>query len=304
MRILIAEDDHVSRLKLESFLTKWDYRVIACENGEEAWKRIAREDSPSLVILDWMMPGLSGLDICRKIREMNREPYTYILLLTSRNQKEDIITGMEAGADDYITKPFYPHELKVRLRAGSRIVELNRKLFEAKNDLKRQATHDALTGLWNRPAIMDHLTAEMERSLREGKGQCAAIMDIDHFKNINDSYGHKAGDQVLEEMARRLASSLRPYDMIGRYGGEEFLIIIAGHNCAESRHHVERLRQCLADKPMETQSGPISVTASFGIAIQPPGKAVTPDALINAADQALYRAKANGRNRVELEILT
>ncbi|MBU0681279.1 MAG: diguanylate cyclase [Proteobacteria bacterium] len=301
MKLLIADDDRVSCLKLASLLEKWGYEVLACENGNEAWERVQEKDSPSILILDWMMPGLSGLDICRKVREQAREPYTYILLLTSRTDKDDIIQGMDAGADDYITKPFYPHELEVRLRAGQRIVGLNRELLAARNALKEQASRDALTGLLNRRAIMERLDQEMVRRTRQGKGLCVGIMDIDHFKKVNDTYGHNVGDEVLLGTAQRIQAALRPYDSIGRYGGEEFLIIMADTSCDETYKHFERLRRTLADLPLETGKGPIAITASFGVGMSGSDQSIEPEQLIGIADIALYKAKERGRNRVEVE---
>jgi diguanylate cyclase (GGDEF)-like protein len=229
------------------------------------------------------------------------EPYSFILLLTSKNEKDDVIEGMNAGADDYITKPFYPHELQVRLRAGQRIVDLNRELINAKNALKKQATHDSLTGLLNRPAIIERLNQEMERRKRYQQNLCVGIMDIDHFKNVNDTYGHNVGDQVLKSTAERIHSALRPYDSFGRYGGEEFLIIMSDCDCDDMSKHYDRLKECLAGQPIETSKGPLSITASFGVGITPTGQDIDPEALIGIADKALYRAKNKGRNRVELE---
>lgn len=300
MKVLIAEDDQVSRMKLENLLSKWDYTVLSCLDGNEAWDHIQQESCPSLLVLDWMMPGPDGPELCRRVRAMNREPYTYILLLTSRNDKEDVVLGIEAGADDFLTKPFYPHELKVRLRAGARIVELNNKLIEARNALREQATHDSLTGLWNRPAIMERLTAEMERSRRWNREHCLVMLDIDHFKRINDTLGHRAGDQVLREFADRLRRALRPYDMLGRYGGEEFLIVISDSDRDGTRQQAERLRHCLEAQPILTDGGPVQVTASFGVGTAMAGSHPSLAGLINAADKALYQAKANGRNRVEV----
>ncbi len=303
MRLLVAEDDRISLLKIVSMLEKWGYDVVACENGLQAWERIQKEDGPNLLLLDWMMPGLNGLDVCRKVRALAREPYCYILLLTSRREKNDIIRGMDAGADDYITKPFSPHELKVRLRAGQRIVDLNRELFETRNALKEQATHDSLTGLFNRPAILEHLTTEMDRRKRQHKNVCVGIMDIDHFKMVNDTYGHHVGDQVLQGTAERIHSALRSYDSFGRYGGEEFLIIMTDCDCEDTTKHFERLRRCLAEKAMQTSKGLVSITSSFGVGVTQPGVDIDPETLIGIADKALYRAKSKGRNRVEVEVV-
>lgn len=303
MKILIADDDRVSRQKLAGMLKKWGYEILACQDGEEAWQAMQKDDAPSLLILDWMMPGLDGLEVCRKVRSLNREPYVYMLLLTSRNEKDDIVRGMEAGADDYITKPYYPHELEVRLRAGRRIVDLNMELLETRNALHLQATHDSLTGLLNRGAVLEELTKEIQRSKRQQENFCAAIMDIDHFKQVNDTYGHLVGDQVLRGAANRLLSILRPYDILGRYGGEEFLVIMAGCECDNIEGRYERLRAALAEKPIETTRGDIQITASFGVGIVKASAVTETDALIAAADSALYDAKREGRNRVAIRMV-
>ncbi|MGV1099688.1 GGDEF domain-containing protein [Thiovibrio sp. JS02] len=303
MKILVADDDPISRVKLETMLGKWGYETVVCHDGFAAWELIQSAGCPPLLILDWMMPGLDGVELCRRVRALGREPYVYILLLTARDAKDDIVRGMEAGADDYITKPYYPHEFEARVRAGKRIVELNLELLAARNALKQQATHDALTGLFNRPAILEHLNGELARSLRQQESACVGIMDLDHFKQINDTYGHQVGDEVLGEVARRLGQALRPYDRVGRYGGEEFLVVMSDCDCAQIWKHFERLRLALADRPFATSAGSIPVTASLGVGIVPRARFVDARALINLADQALYRAKANGRNRVELDSL-
>ncbi|MEW6501650.1 MAG: GGDEF domain-containing response regulator [Thermodesulfobacteriota bacterium] len=300
MRVLIAEDDPISLLKLESMLRRWGYETVSCPDGLAAWEIIHSPECPPLLILDWEMPGMDGPTLCRKARELEREPYLYILILTARDAKDDVVLGMEAGADDYITKPYYPHELEVRVRAGRRIAELNHELLAARNALKLQATHDSLTGLFNRPAILEHLEAELARSLRQQGAVCLGLMDIDHFKQINDTHGHQVGDQVLQEVARRLERAIRPYDRVGRYGGEEFLIIMSNCDCVQLEKHYERLRACLADIPVETSAGRLTVTGSFGVGILPIKKFRDANDLIRLADQALYRAKAGGRNRIEV----
>lgn len=299
MKILIADDSIVSRHLLEATLRKWGYEVMVACDGAEALGMLQRQEAPTLAILDWMMPGLTGLDVCRKIRQQSREPYTYVLLLTSKSQKEDLIEGMEAGADDYITKPFDQHELQVRLRAGKRLVDLQAELLAAREALREQATRDSLTHLWNRSAILEILSRELSRSEREETALGVVIVDLDHFKNVNDCHGHVAGDAVLCEAARRMQGAIRQYDSIGRYGGEEFLILLPGCDEQTSFTQAERLRRQLAQAEMSLNDATLRMTASFGVTCAMPGEPWTQEALIRKADEALYLAKKLGRNRTE-----
>jgi diguanylate cyclase (GGDEF)-like protein len=245
-----------------------------------------------------MMPGLTGPEVCRRIRQRAREPYTYILLLTSKSQKEDLIEGMEAGSDDYITKPFDQHELKVRLRAGTRLVDMQAELLAAREALREQATRDSLTHTWNRNSILEILTRELARINRESSSLGVIIVDLDHFKDVNDHYGHLAGDAVLREAARRMQNSIRQYDSLGRYGGEEFLILLPGCDARSSLNQAERLRKQLAQSEMSLNDTSLCVTASFGVTTALPGSGCTAECLIRKADEALYVAKHMGRNRV------
>ena len=299
MTILIADDSIVSRHLLEATLQKWGYQVVVACDGAEALEVLERDDAPALVILDWMMPGMTGPEVCRRIRKRAREPYTYILLLTSRSQKEDLIEGMEAGADDYITKPFDQHELQVRLRAGTRLVDLQAELLSAREALREQATRDSLTRLWNRSSILEILGRELARGEREGRPVGVVMADLDYFKSINDTYGHQAGDAVLREAARRLQTSVRQYDAIGRYGGEEFVIVLPGCDQQTTLAQAERLRKQLCGVEMSLHETSILVTASFGVTTAVPGQPWIEEALIRRADEALYLAKKLGRNRVE-----
>jgi diguanylate cyclase (GGDEF)-like protein len=298
VKILIADDSIVSRHLLEATLRKWGYEVLVACDGPEALQILEREDAPALIILDWMMPGMTGLEVCRKIRQRGSEPYTYILLLTSKSQKEDLIEGMDAGADDYITKPFDQSELQVRLRAGTRLVDLQAQLLSAREALREQATRDSLTHLWNRSYILDAMTRELSRAYRESSPLGLVIVDLDHFKCVNDNHGHPAGDAVLQEAARRMQNSIRQYDSIGRYGGEEFLILLPGCSGAESCVQAERLRRQLTHNDIRVNDSSLRVTASFGVTAAVPGESWTAEGLIRKADEALYVAKKSGRNRV------
>jgi len=266
MRILIAEDDPVSRHLLETFLSKWGYEVMVSAEGADAWRKLQPDDAPRLAILDWMMPGISGLEVCREVRKGPPEPYIYILLLTAKDRKHDVLEGLEAGADDYLTKPFDPHELRARLRAGRRILELQEQLIQAREQLRTEATHDSLTGVWNRAAILEILHRELARSQRERTPVAAVLADLDHFKKINDTYGHLAGDAVLREVTRRMSATLRPYDALGRYGGEEFLIVAPGCDTPKALKVAERLRDCVSQEPVDIFEGPLSITLSAGAA--------------------------------------
>lgn len=300
-RILIAEDDPVSRRLLEATLNKWGYEVVVCVNGNDAWAALQRENAPCLAILDWMMPGMDGLELCRQIRLQGDEPYVYILLLTAKSQKADVVAGMDAGADDYITKPFDAHELKVRLRAGQRIINLQNELIRAREALRMQATYDGLTGLLNRAKVLESLRKEMARSSRDKGAIGVAMVDLDHFKNINDTYGHLSGDVVLNKAAQRMVNILRTYDLIGRYGGEEFLVVLPHCDAQNAVRAAERLRAGLAEQPIQVSDRQeILVTASIGVISTSDYPSASLDELIRAVDEALYRAKRMGRDRVEV----
>lgn len=298
MRILIAEDSSSSRLALERTLAKWGYEVLACKDGTHAWEELQHPDAPRLAILDWMMPGYSGPEICRMLRTRSPDTYTYILLLTSKALKEDLIEGLESGADDYITKPFDFQELNVRLRTGLRILKLQGELLAAQEAMRELAMRDALTGLWNRRSILDVLEREQSRAGREGSPVGVLMLDLDHFKQVNDVYGHLAGDDVLREAGRRLLASVRPYDGVGRYGGEEFLVVLPGCDENAILSRAEAMRQAIADEPFHPGELSLPITASFGATVFVPGQSYTSSHLIHIADEGLYRAKDLGRNCV------
>jgi two-component system, cell cycle response regulator len=297
MRVLIADDSATSRAMLRTALSHWGYEVVLAEHGAQAWEILAQPDSPPIAILDWVMPHMTGPEVCRKVRETRREPYTYILLLTSKNTKGETVEGLEAGADDYIVKPFDQHELQVRLRVGKRIVDLQMDLLQAREELRDRANKDLLTMLPNRSAISVALEQELSRCHRDHRTVGVILLDIDHFKKINDTYGHFAGDAVLREAAARLRGNMRTYDQVGRYGGEEFLVVLPNCDLEQAANQAERMRQRLNANMMMVDGIEMRVSASFGVTVSD-GSERGPDVLVRVADEALYRAKASGRNCV------
>jgi diguanylate cyclase (GGDEF)-like protein len=296
MRILIADDSILSRRLLEHSLRQWGYDVVVACDGREAWEVLNQEHSPPLAILDWMMPGYTGPELCRLVRNKAAQTYTYILLLTSRIEKEDVVEGLDSGADDYITKPFDRHELKVRLRAGTRIVDLQAQLLRTQEALRFQATRDYLTQLWNRSAIVEVLQKELSRCQREHTSVGVVLADLDHFKHINDTYGHGAGDAALKEAARRMLHSVREYDFIGRYGGEEFLIVLPGADALTARTLADRMRLAIKSEPLDFLGARIHLSCSFGCSCSA-GGAGSVEEIIHQSDEALYAAKRSGRDR-------
>ena len=294
MRVLIADDDPAALLLLESVLGDWGYEVVSARDGAKAWDILRRDDPPPLAILDWEMPGLDGVDVCRKVRQECEATYIYLILLTGKARTQDVVQGMESGADDYVSKPFEEQELKVRLRVGRRIVELQ-------EQLRAEATRDSLTGVWNRGMILKFLQQELARASREGTSVGVVMVDIDHFKRLNDTLGHLAGDAALREVTRRMGLVLRPYDALGRYGGEEFLIVLPGCGSSDALATAERMRCVIAATPVPVPTGTTPITVSLGAATS---EAPDQDAegLIRLADDALYRAKCGGRNRVEVAV--
>jgi len=293
MKILLVEDSYIDRHKIGGYLTDWGLDHVAVGSGTEAAKLLESPDPPNMALLDWLLPGMDGIDICRRIRKLGNGTYIYTVMLTAKNRKQDLLLAMEAGADDYLPKPVDPSELRARVFAGKRILELQQSLRFA-------ATHDFLTGLLNRSEILAALQREFSRSGREGKPATVILADIDHFKRVNDSLGHATGDDVLKEVARRLKSDLRPYDVVGRYGGEEFLIILPGCDLPNGVRRAEQIRTQVANEPIHTSSGPVSATISMGVTVTAFGPDLTGADILHRADVALYKAKNNGRNRTEV----
>jgi len=297
MRVLVAEDDPVSRKIVEVTLRQWKYEVVSVPDGNEALKTLGGDDPPRLALLDWMMPGKDGPQVCREFRTKPSPRYIYIILLTARGAKDDIVEGLEAGADDYIIKPFDAVELRARLLAGGRIVDLQDRLLDAQEKLRHQATHDGLTGIMNRAGILEKLEVEVQRSRRQKMPLTVIMADIDGFKAINDTYGHQVGDVVLRDVAQSLSSTVRIYDALGRYGGEEFLLVAPGCDAKEAGALSRRLQQKVRELAIAGLTS--NVTCSFGLVTATSDAHVDAGWLIRAADDALYRAKANGRDRIE-----
>jgi diguanylate cyclase (GGDEF)-like protein len=309
MKVLIAEDDPASRRLLESAVAAFGHEVAAASNGREAWELFQAGDF-SFVITDWMMPVWDGLELCRRIRQCARPDYVYIIMETSRSGQEDLITGMDSGADEFIVKPVDRRELQVRMRAAERILKLQRELRD-KNDqleiinarLRRISRLDALMQLGNRLAFEERISEFHDRALRYGNPYGVIMCDVDHFKSYNDTEGHLAGDEVLRRIAAAVSQCLRSTDGAFRYGGEEIVVLLPEQRLPETAVTAERLRARVEGLaiPRRNGNGPC-VTVSCGVSSCPLQERRTEDweTVIEWADQALYRAKAQGRNRVEL----
>jgi two-component system cell cycle response regulator len=299
MKVLIADDDVVARHMLETYLLDWNYEVEAASDGDEAWRALQGEDAPRLAILDWMMPGMDGVQICEEVKKLKGEPYIYILMLTVRDRKEDVVRALDAGADDYLTKPYDGQELKARLRTGRRILALQAALLSAREALRAQVTLDPLTGLWNRAASLASLKRELARAGHQNTSLTVFMADLDHFNRINEFHGHLAGDNALRLAAQRIQAVHRPFDTVGRYGGEEFVVILPGYDRSESEKQAERLRASVSDEAVDLSEGLIRLGLSVGAVHVGDVKDVDPSSLLYAADVALARAKNAGGNRVE-----
>lgn len=296
MKVLIADDNLTELSMLQSFLLQWGYEPVAFSDPLEAMKALEGSDAPQLVVLDWMMPSLDGLDICRRIRERSGTSYTYVILVSGRILKEDAVAALQAGADDFITKPYYPEELEMRLRSGRRVLELQESLLVAQEAVKYEASRDALTGLWNRSGILNILERELNRTARGDQSTAVMLIDIDLFKPVNDTYGHLCGDAVLREVAQRILSSIRSYDSLGRWGGDELLLVIPDYDQHNLKSLAERIRASVADTNIVTPDGHVAITISLGSTTVAKGRNLKFEEVIQAADQALYLAKQQGRN--------
>jgi two-component system, cell cycle response regulator len=299
MKILVAEDSPMYQRLIAGYLTRWEFDFELVYDGDTAWKRLKEPDGPMLALLDWGLPGMEGIEVCRNIRNCDvRERYIYTVLLTGKTDKKDLVEAMNAGADDYLVKPFDAPELRARLLAGKRILDLHRELISAQDSLRFAATHDFLTRLCNRAEILSFLERELSRASREKTQVGIVLVDVDHFKAVNDSLGHSSGDLALQEVARRLRSQLRDYDGIGRYGGEEFLLVLPGCNLSATLSRAEQIRHFVSKEPVIFDATKCTITVSMGVTVAT-GKQIDPATLLRNADVALYRAKNSGRNCVQ-----
>jgi two-component system cell cycle response regulator len=300
MQALVVDDSAVYRKLIGDHLRSWGFGVTLAETGSAAWQILEQPDAPKLVLLDWVLPDLDGTELCRRIRQAGSSgPYVYVILLTSKEGRQNMLDAMQAGADDYLVKPFDDLELKARLVVGKRILDLQEELVSARESMRHAATHDSLTGLMNRGEILAMLERELERARRERSPVGMILGDIDHFKSVNDTLGHLFGDEALREVGRRLRSQLRVYDGVGRYGGEEFLMILPNCDLPNTLLRAAELREMIAGTPVICSNEEKSITMSMGVAVSACDGKNEMEALLNHADAGLYAAKENGRNRIE-----
>ena len=293
MRVLVADDDAVTRRTLVSLLDHLGHEAVEAADGAGAWAVIQGHDAPQLLILDWMMPPPDGVEICRRLRSEQKPSYQYIVMLTSRDRVDDVVEGIEAGADDYLRKPFDLRELRVRVRAGERVLA-------HQDELRVRATTDELTGLLNRRGLIERLDFELALVARDGRPLSVLMLDIDNYKAINDAHGHAVGDEVLKEVSARMRRQLRGYDDLGRHGGEEFAVVLPSCEANAAFTVADRIRSIISSVPIETSAGSLEVTISGGLASSRGAQPLDTHGLISVADAALYAAKAKGRNRVEV----
>jgi two-component system cell cycle response regulator len=297
VKILVADDEPVNRRLLEILLSKWGYEVTVAGDGDEAWRALQTATRPRIAILDWMMPGMDGIEVCRKIREDDTFPPMYVLLLTAKQATEGENGRFESVADDYLPKPYAANELKARLRAAKRIIDLEDQLRTASDVITTETTRDPLTGLWNRSSILEILHRELYRSRRQRSPLAVLMVDIDHLKQINHQHGHLAGDAVMREAARRITACIRRYDAAGRYDGGQFVIVSPTCDRSGAMNQAERIRSKVCAEPFKIFKGDFPITISLGISVNNNNHEA--HELISAADTALAEAKKAGPNRVE-----
>jgi two-component system, cell cycle response regulator len=298
-QILVVDDSPVYRKLVEQALEETAYSLLFAKSGREALELFLKH-SPSIVVTDWMMPDFSGLELCDRIRSDPKRAYTYIIVLTGKTEKDSVVKGLAAGADDYLTKPFDPGELLARIGVGCRTVELHGEI-DAKNKLLQEMAHtDSLTGLPNRRAIEDWGRRQLRGAARHGFPLWVIHAELDSFKTINDTYGHDAGDAVLQKFAEILKTNTRASDICGRMGGDEFLLVMTHVVEEHIESTIDPLRQELAGHAFVFGGKKVSITASFGVAGFHGAEAPSFGALVQQADKALYAAKHAGGNKVKI----
>jgi diguanylate cyclase (GGDEF)-like protein len=299
-RVLVVDDSPVYQHLIAAHLREWGFEIVSAHDGKQAWEILRRPGAPVLALLDWVMPGMDGVELCRKLRNQeSREGYVYTILLTAKNSRADLLKAMEAGVDDFLGKPFDELELKARLLVGKRIVALQQELIAAREAMRTAATYDGLTGLLNRGEIVECLQRELSRGHREKHPVSVILADLDYFKRINDQYGHLVGDEVLKEVSHRLTAGVRAYDRVGRYGGEEFLLVLPNCDLISAFSRADELRGLVSRKAIQAGSVATSITMSMGLAVADGRSVPEPEKLLHQADVGLYKAKQSGRNRVE-----
>ncbi len=307
VKIVVAEDDRTTRVLLTRALERWGYEVTGVEDGEAAWE-VLQAEGTRMLVTDWEMPRLDGPALCERIRETLDGRYVYVLLLTSHKEPVHIVQGLDAGADDFVSKPFNPAELRARLGVGRRILALqdqlaamNRELELTNAELARIAATDALLQIGNRRSFEDAITRIHAFARRGTRCYGLLMVDVDHFKQFNDRHGHAFGDRVLAEVANSLRVALAGQGEIFRYGGEEIVIVVPEQTANGVRAIAEHLRAAVAAARVDQVDGGVaSVTASIGAAYFNGHEAVTCQVIVDRADTALYQAKRDGRNRVLL----
>lgn len=299
-RVLLVEDSPVYQRLISVHLRDWGFDVVVANDGFQALTLFGQPDSPSLALMDWVMPKMDGLEVCKKLRERSsEETYVYTILLTGKDGKGDLLEAMEAGADDYLVKPFDELELKARLLVGRRILDLHRELISAREAMRHAATHDSLTGLLNRKETLEALRLELSRAKRDKSPVTVMLVDLDHFKTVNDENGHLFGDEMLRELGRRFRDGVRDYDSVGRYGGEEFLFVLPGCDLTGGFIRADQIRERVSSTPVRKNGMERCATVSIGIAVSQGLGEGEVESLLQQADLGLYEAKRKGRDRVD-----
>jgi two-component system, cell cycle response regulator len=298
-RILVVDDNRDNVEIIATRLRFRGYEIDEASDGAQALD-LVHKNAPDLILLDVMLPDIDGYEISRRIKGDNKLPFIPIILVTARDTTQDKVAGLDAGADDYLTKPINFPELEARVRSMLRIKKLQDEIEMKNKELERLSISDGLTGLFNHRHIHALLNEEFERTERTGERITVAMFDLDRFKSVNDNYGHQAGDRVLEEMSDILRESAREIDRLGRYGGEEFMVLLPDTSIDDAEVFVERVRREVARRPFNIGEGkePLRMTISAGIATFPHERVKNPETLVRLADEALYTAKTSGRNRV------